>query len=124
MERRGEGVPNDYYPPSPIYDPAYKEKPLPQCYPKEKQILDPHYFPKTYEPNQRENAPTLADNLIPQPVMITSEEDQVEDQKEKNDGGDTMEEEGRKQDKAQVDDSGQEADEDNSSDYSDSGFIY
>ena len=74
-------MPNDYYPPGPIYDPAYKEDALPHCDPKEKQILDQYYYSKNYEQNQREDAPTLVDNLIPPPIKITNKEDQGEDQK-------------------------------------------
>ena len=57
------------------------------------------------------------------PIKITSEEEQGKDQKEKNDGGDTREEEDRREDKTQADDCGQEADEDDFLDYSDSDFI-
>ena len=46
-KNRKEKEPVDYCPPRPIYDQTYKEDPLPNCDPKEKEILDPHYYPRT-----------------------------------------------------------------------------
>ena len=104
----------DYCPTSPVYDPMFKQDDLPYCGSKEKQILDPHCYPQNYESHQKEDSPTLVDNLIPSPVNI--EEDQEE---KKQDGGDTKEEKDRQEedrkedvDKTQADNSGQEEDED------------
>ena len=65
-EKNGkEEVPVNYSPPSSIYDPTYKEDTLSHCDPKGKQILHPHYYPQNYKSDQREDAPIIADNLIP-----------------------------------------------------------
>ena len=54
-EKNKEGkVPNDYYPASPDYDPNYKQDLLPHCGPKEKQALDPNYYPPNCVPEEED----------------------------------------------------------------------
>ena len=116
------------YPVSPVYDPTFKQDPLPYCGPKEKQAHDPNYYPSNYV-HEEEDAPLLVDNLITPPVNTIKEKDQEEEEKgEKNNGEETNRgEEDRRgdMDKMQAD-SGQEAEEeeDNYLDYSDSDFIH
>ena len=70
----------DYHPPSPVYDPIFKQDPLPHCSPKEKQALDPNYYPPNYVPEE-EDAPILVDNLVALPVNPIKEEDQGKEEK-------------------------------------------
>ena len=42
--------PEDYFPPSPIYDPNHNKYALPHCDSKMKQALDPNYYPLNYVP--------------------------------------------------------------------------
>ena len=92
-KNKEEQVPVDCFPPGPIYDLTNKEDALPHCDPKMKQALDPNYYPPNYVARQEEDAPTLVDNIIALPVKTTREEDQGEDKKEKNNGGETNREE-------------------------------
>ena len=48
-----DGAQKDYYPPSPIYDPNFKEDTMPASIAK-KQHPDPNYYPPTYVPKCRE----------------------------------------------------------------------
>ena len=108
-----EKVPNDYYPATPDYDPTYKQDPLPYCGCKEKQALDPNYYPSNYV-SEEEDAQLFVDNLIVPLVNDIKDEDQEEEEKgEKNNGEKTnREEEDRREgaEKTQAN-SGQEADE-------------
>ena len=45
-------VANDYHPTSPVYDPKFKQDPLPHYSPKEKLALDPNYYPPNYVPDE------------------------------------------------------------------------
>ena len=93
-------VPNDYYPTSPVYDPTFKQDPLPSLTPKEKLALNPNYYPKGYIPEEKEEAPLLVSNLIDPPERNTSEDcmAKVEETKDKE------EEDRRKSIKTLVDD--------------------
>ena len=111
-------VPVDYFLPSPN-----KEDSLPHCDYKMKQALDPNYNPPKYVPKDEEDTPSLADNLVAPPVKTLKEEDQGEDHKEKKNRGETnREEEDGKEDKIHAD-SGQEAEEEDYLDYSQTLFI-
>ena len=76
-------VPNDFCPTSLVYDPTFKQDPLPCCSPKEKLALDPNYYPPNYVPEE-EDAPLLIDNLVIQPKKSLKEEGQGQ-QEEKED---------------------------------------
>ena len=83
-----------------------------------KQALDLNYYPQNYVPKQGEDAPTIVNNFVAPLVKTIKEEHEGEDKKEKTNGGNTKEEEEKTQD------TGQEADNDDYLDYSDSDFIY
>ena len=75
-------MPNDYQHSNLVYDPTFKQDPLPHCSPNEKLDLDPNYYPPNYVPNEKEDAPLLIGNLI-SPPENTPKEETVE----KNDRG-------------------------------------
>ena len=112
-EKNKERVLNDCCSASPVYDPTYKQDPLPHCGVKEKQALNPNHYPPKYVPEE-EDAPLLVDNLIALPASpLKKEEDQGKEEEEKgenNNGNEMNREEDRRKDmdKTQAD-SGQEA---------------
>ena len=57
----------NYYPLSPIYDPHPVEEILPHLTPQQKIELDQNYYSSIYIP-ELEDAPTLVNNLIPDPT--------------------------------------------------------
>ena len=74
-------VPNDYYPPSPVYDPMFKQDPLPHLTTKKKLALDPNYYPKVYILEKEEETPLLVNNLIDPPEKNTSVDPQPKKKK-------------------------------------------
>ena len=114
----------DYYPPSPIYDPNLKEDTMPAPTAKN-QHLDPNYYLQTMCQIWR-GCPALVNNLVAPPTK-TKEENKGENTKEENRGEYTIEKEDKgesKGDKIQTENSGQEADNDEYSNYSDLDYIY
>ena len=116
----------EYYPPSPIYDPNFKEDTMPAQRAKKKD-LDSNDYPPNYMPKYADDAPTLVNNLVAPPTK-TKEENKGEDTKEENKRQYTEEEEEDKGEskggKMQTEDSGQEADDEDYSDYSNSDYTY
>ena len=83
-------VPNDYCPTSPVKDPTYKQDPLLHCDPKQKQALDPNYYPPNYV-LEEEDAPLLVDNLVALPASpMKKEEDQEEEEGKEEGNKETM----------------------------------
>ena len=89
-EDSAQSAKKDYYPPSPIYDPTFKEDTMAALIVK-RQDLNPNYYPPKYQPNCEKDAPTLVDNLVA-PSVKTKEEKKGEDTKAENKGEDTKEE--------------------------------
>ena len=88
-------MPNDYCPASSVYDPTFKQDPLPYCGSKEKLALDPNYYPPNYVPE--EDAPLLVDNLVAPPDDPIKEVDQTKQEKGKKNGEE--ETDGKEQDR-------------------------
>ena len=115
-------MPNDYYPVSQVYDLTYKQDPLPSCGPKEKQVLDPNYYPLNYVPEE-EDAPLLVHSLIAPPTSpMNKEEDQGKEEGKEEHNKEHVtnmkaEEDGMK-DMDETQDLGQEADEKEEDNYS------
>ena len=65
-QQKEEDVTKDYCPSSPLYDPTFKQDPLPHCTPKVKMTLDPNYYLPRYIPDEhkKDNAPLLVNNLV------------------------------------------------------------
>ena len=61
-----EDLTKDCCPYSPVYDPTFKQDPLPHCIPEEKMALDPNYYLQGYVPEEQEkdDAPLLMNNLV------------------------------------------------------------
>ena len=73
-------MPNEYHPPSPIYDPTHKEDAIPICDSKEKKMaLDTNYYPPNYIPSNDEVSPTLTSDLVPAPEEEEEEEGEDKD---------------------------------------------
>ena len=91
-----------------------------------KQALVLDHYPQNYVSKLGEDAPALVDNLVAPPAKI--KEDQGEVTKEENKEEHPKEEEEHraedKGNKTQAEDSRQEADNDDYSDYSDLDYIY
>ena len=128
QNKKEDSVQKDYCPPSPIYNPSFKEDTIPAQIEK-KQYLDQNHYSSNYVPNYGEDAPTLVNNLIPKAAPLTKGDrgedtkgDKGEDTKGDK-GEDTKGDRGEdKDERAQMEeDSGEDADND---DYSDSDYIY
>ena len=79
-ERLRQKDSDNYYHPSPIYDPTDKED---TSAPVRGKDLDPNYYP----PNYKEYAPILTDDLIQKPTPEIKEVDKLEGEKgEKEEG--------------------------------------
>ena len=59
-----------------MYDPTFKQDPLPHCTPKEKMALDPNYYPRGYIPEEhkKDDAQLLVNNLLTLPEKALLEE--------------------------------------------------
>ena len=64
-----------------MFDPTFKQDPLPNCTPKEKMALDPNYYPQGYIPEEQEkdDTPLLVNNLITPLEMALLEEQEKDD---------------------------------------------
>ena len=65
-QQKKEDLTKDYCPSRPMYDPTFKQDPLPHCTPKEKLTFDPNYYPQGYIPKEEE-ARLLVNNLVTSP---------------------------------------------------------
>ena len=95
-EEEKNKVLNDYYPASPVYDCTYKQGPLPHCGPREKQALNPNYYPSHYV--QEEKHASLVDSLITPPVKEEDwgEKEKKEEKKNEEEANKEEEEDRRK----------------------------
>ena len=88
-----------------MYDPTFKQDPLPSCNAKEKFALDPNYYPQGYiSEEQEEEAPILVNDLVNSlekntPEDPVAEEDEVKKEQSKDN---KEEEDGRESTKTQV----------------------
>ena len=78
-QQKEEDLIKDYFPSSPVYDPIFKQDPLPCCTPKEKMALDPNYYPQGYIPEEQDDALLLVKNEITLPEKALLEEQEKED---------------------------------------------
>ena len=70
-----------------MYNPTFKQDPLPCCTPKEKMALDLNYYPQGYIPEkQEEEAPLLVNDLVNPPENKTPkkplQQKKIEEKKE------------------------------------------
>ena len=79
-ERMRQKDTDNYYPPSPIYDPTDKED---TSAPMSRKYLNPNYYP----PNYREDVPILTDDVIQKPTPENKEEDKLEREKGEKEKG-------------------------------------
>ena len=68
--KKEDSVQKDYCPPSPTYNPSFKEDTIPAQIEK-KQDLDQNNYSSNYVPIYGEDAPTLVNNLIPKAAPLT-----------------------------------------------------
>ena len=109
-------------PTSLLYDPTFKQDPLPYYTPKEKLAMDLDYYPPNYIPEEEDSAPSLVNNLVPPPVEEQKKngEGTIEDKQETENK--ELEDIQDKDKKTTEEDSDGEIDRED--DYSDSDFIY
>ena len=82
-QQKKEDLTKDYYPPSPVNDPTFKQDPLPHYTQKGKLALDPNYYPKGYIPKEKEEALLLVNNSINPSGKNTPEDPMTEEEEMK-----------------------------------------
>ena len=81
---RENNMPNDGCPASLVYDPTFKQDPLPHYCPEEKLAMDPDYYPCNYVLEEDNNAPSLVINLVPPPVREQEKNSERSNKEEEN----------------------------------------
>ena len=82
-QQKEEDLTKDNCPSSPVYDPTFKQDPLPCHTPTEMMALDPNYYPPGYIPDEQEkdDAPLLVNNVV-NPLEKNTPEDPAEEEEE------------------------------------------